>query len=197
MKEALTTNVDSLRNIFAILLALALGEAFKQFVADRAEKPDEPSLRWDSLPAIASFLLLMIPFYHGMARYLYDVYKVGEPPTPYGAFLLFDVAAFTVEAALFFVMSRAVRKVQWRRFYFAVVFILVTDTVWGLPIYFHHRKEILPWLILNAVFLPVFLLLVWRNPRVDSKARPIFAMLAMIVRTVADYGTSWEFYFPG
>ena len=68
--DALKVTVESLRNIFAIVLALSLGEAFKQVVADRADDPTKKSMRFDSLFAIASFLLLLIPFYQRLVERL-------------------------------------------------------------------------------------------------------------------------------
>jgi hypothetical protein len=213
--DAVWATVENVRQIFAIVLALSLSEAFKQFIADRAEQPGEKSIafkqfiadraeqpgeksiRWDSLLALLAFLLLLIPFYHGMARYLYDVYRTpSSRPQPYSASLLFDVVAFTVEAGLFFVMSCALRLVQWRRFYWAVVIVLCTDTVWGTSAWLGHRQVVLPWLILNAVFLPILIvtLLVFR--KTDSRSGPIVALVAMAVRTVLDYATAWSFYFP-
>ena len=101
-----------------LFLALPVTEAFKQFIADRAEEPSKPAVRLDARLGLISFLVLLTPFYHGMARYLYDNYRLPSTrPQPYSYFLLFDVVSFTLEAALFFVMSRSLQLVQWRRLY--------------------------------------------------------------------------------
>ena len=195
--DAIWSTVESLRQIFAIVLALSLNEAFKQFIADRVEAPSGKSIRWDCLLALLVFLLLLVPFYHGMARYLYDVYHTpASRPQPYSRFLLIDVISFTVEASLFFVMSRALRRVQWRRFYWAVVVILASDAVWGATVWLTHTQAFLPWLILNLVFLAILgaVLMVCRTP--DSRSGPVIALIAMAVRTILDYATSWTFYFP-
>jgi len=166
---AINTTVDGLRNIFTIVLALSLGEAYKQVIVDRAndERLTAKPLYRDGLYAMCSFLLLLIPFYHGMFRYLDDAYKGQARPQAYGGFLLSDVVAFTVEASPFFVMSRALRRVHWRRFYYAVVMILVTDTVWGTAVWLSHYQQVLPWLKLNVGSLLVFIVILtlWSGPR--------------------------------
>ena len=112
--QAILSTVDNLQRIFSIVLALALAEALKQFVADKATRPEDRAIHWDRLMALIAFLLLLIPFYHGMGRYYFEVYHTKDLPRPYSLHLMIDSLAFTVEATLFFVMSRALSLVQWR-----------------------------------------------------------------------------------
>jgi hypothetical protein len=58
------------KQVLAIVLALALGEAFKQCVHDK-KVGKEQVVRWHSLPSLVSFLALIIPFFHGMNRGFY------------------------------------------------------------------------------------------------------------------------------
>jgi len=199
MDDAIWSTVEYLRQIFAIVLALAVTEAFKQFIADRAEEPLAPAVRRGALWGLISFLFFLVPFYHGMARYLYDTYRLpSSRPQPYSHFLLFDIISFTVEATLFFVMSRSLQLKQWRRFYISVVAVLVTDTVWGTIAWRTHSPQVGPWLVLNIVFLPIFiaiLLLSKLDSKID-KVAPYIAFLLMILRTTLDYALSWKIYFP-
>jgi len=59
------------KSTFAIVLALALAEAFKQSVSDKVEEADHEVIFWRKVPALCSFLLLIIPFYQGMSRYFF------------------------------------------------------------------------------------------------------------------------------
>lgn len=199
--DATWATVESLRNIFAIILALSLNEAFKQIVADQPDPVacrDKKAIRWDSLFALASLMVLLIPFFHGMGRYLFEVYRHPDHrPEPYGWYLLFDVSAFTVEAGLFFVMSRSLNLQQAIRFYCAVILILIVDTVWGTAVYFLHRKSLLPWLVLNFGFLPILGLLVFLGWQKFKRWYACFGVALMMVRTAIDYWSSWSFYFPG
>jgi hypothetical protein len=194
--EAILSTVQILERIFAIVLALALGEAFKQFVSDTPKNPDDSFIHWDRFTALAALLLLLIPFYQGMGQYFYQVYHTAQRPKPYSAFLLVDCVAFTLEAALFFVMSRALPMIQWRRFYKTVLLVLILDTLWGSFVWVSHHQAIQWWLVLNILFMAVFVVILSVFRPHNSKWGPRLALLAMIVRTVADYRTSWEFYFP-
>jgi nucleoside 2-deoxyribosyltransferase len=178
--------------VFGIVLALALGEAFKQSVSE-----DEGRVvRWENLWALASFLLLIILF-QGMNRYFYLTYgSMARLPHPYAPYLLFDGAAFILESAIFFVMSRALTFQRWKQFYCWVVCLLCLDTVWGAVAYFGHSSDVGRWLVLNLVFVlvvSVMLLLFWRR---SAKEAAVVFTLAMGLRTLLDYWLMWNFYFP-
>jgi len=190
--------IGLVQRFFAIVLALALGEAFKQFVADKAVKPEERVLHWDQIWALLSFLLLIFPFYQGMSRYLFQNYT--DLPTmrqPYSRYLASDGVIFTLEAALFFIMARTLPVGQWRRFYTAVLILLLSDSVWGLASASLKNSPIEIWMILNAVFGGLLLIMIgifWRLPRYYTPA--IIGLVLILIRTVLDYYYSWTFYFP-
>ena len=79
------------KGAFTIVMALALGESLKQFVAERAVNEGDRTIQWDRLPALISFLFLIVPFYQGMSRYFYITYSdINKMPQPYSVFLMFD-----------------------------------------------------------------------------------------------------------
>lgn len=203
--EAISVTVQSLRTIFTIVMALSLGEAFKQVVADRADKGAECEknlIRLESLVSLLAMLVLIIPFHHGMFRYFADVYPASKMPAIYPAYLIWDSMGFTTEAGLFFIMSRSLLPQQWKHFYGAVLAILLTDTLWGTVVYFWHRPTLAPWLLLNCVSLLAFGGLVTlgsyvvKQWNVPPMAIAIAGCLLMLIRTIVDYATNWEFYFP-
>ena len=137
---------------FSIVLALALVEAFKTVVEEGK------FIHWDRLYSLGSFLLLILPFYQGMNRYLLVTYgDAASLPTPYAPFLV--SAAFMVESALFFVLSRTLRSEEWQHFYWVVFVLLVIDSLWW---FLHAPPEatIQSWMILNLVTSIFILLLV-------------------------------------
>jgi hypothetical protein len=202
------------RSAFSVVLALALGEAFKQFVTDRIAgegpyqepKPDFPIILWTRLPALLSFLFLIWPFFQGMNRYFYATYQNGSMPQPYSLYLTVDGILFTVEAALFFVMSRAMPLAKWKLFYLCTLCLLVIDSVWGGTT-LTHTNEVSPWLVLNIISIPVLSTILWMLTRITkaieitrSKVRYfiVFGMPVLVAtRTVIDYWKMWPFYFPG
>jgi hypothetical protein len=175
---------------FTFILALALTESFKQFVADRAEKEEDRHIHWDRLWSLISFLFLIIPFFQGMSRYYYVEYVDNKITAHYAIWLIFDGVAFLIEAALFFVMSRTLSPVLWQRFYLSVLALFVVDSVWALFSYETHHVPILPWLALNVTSIIVFTTLIYkfRAPRT--------ACIAVVIRTILDYYVMWYFYFP-
>ncbi len=133
---------------FTIVLALALAEAFKQFIADKADKPEDRVIHWDRLPALLSFLFLAFPFFHGMSRYFFVTYiHTTTPPPHYAVYLMIDGIAFLFESAMFFVMSRTLSAGQWRRYYLSVLLLLAIDVAVG----FHRVNSWKPYSLLAPI----------------------------------------------
>ena len=192
---------------FSIVLALALGEAFKQFVAEHRPGVDQTaavrggSIQWDRLAALLTFLLLILPFYQGMNRYLLVNYGAVPATSPlYSAIgLILDSAAFMIESAVFFAMSRNLANSRWRYLYGIVLFLLVVDTFWGFSALLHPHEKTDPilqnWMILNAVFSLILILLIWQGRRLSDAVIAWIGTFAMLIRTFIDYYISWDFYF--
>lgn len=184
------------RGAFTIVLALALAEAFKQFVSDKADE-NEPVVYWQRVPALVSFLLLIIPFYQGMSRYFFVTYAdLSKLPQPYSIFLMIDSVAFLGESALFFIMSRALSYRRAFSFYAAVLALLYLDSLWSLIAYV-HGASVVAWTALNLVFggFVAGLLYFLRQPPTTLQL-PLIGTGIMLVRTILDYVATWGFYFP-
>jgi hypothetical protein len=189
-----------LQAIFDIVLALAVGEAFRQFVFDKPTTDNTPvvrSMHLDRLPALIALVLLIAPFYQGIGQYIHEVYKIGNHPKPYGAFLLIDCGVFLLESILFFVMSRRLSLIDSASFYGSVLILLLVDTGWGVFLWSTHYQAVVSWLVLNLISIPVFFLLWFFSQKPSfSKLTPFVGVCAVAVRTGVDYWTSWDFYFP-
>jgi hypothetical protein len=181
---------------FSIVLALALGEAFKQFVSEK----HEGAIQWDRTLALLTFLLLILPFYQGMNRYLLQTY--GGTPTPQFSplFLIFDGVAFMAESAIFFAMSRNLSDSRAVCFYWMVFVLLLVDSFSGFSAVQHAREcakvAIYSWIVLNVVTCAGLLLILAFAKRFSSMAAvAAVGTAAMLARTVTDYMISWDFYF--
>lgn len=180
---------------FAIVLALALGEAFKTVITEGE------FIHWNRLYSLASFLLLILPFYQGMNRYLLLTYGVGAKlPTPDPRFLIIDGASFMMESALFFVMSRTLKLEEWWRFYLVVLVLLIIDSAWGWTTLLHASPETVEvtkrWIKLNVGTALSIIILVPIGIRFFNKHLSASIMTAaMLLRTILDYFNSWDFYF--
>ena len=196
MNDSFHSAVDNVQRIFTIVLALSLAESFKQFVDDKAISPEDRHIHWGRGFALVAFLMLVVPFYHGMGQWFNDVYKTNAPPKPYSAYLALDSIAFLIESILFFVMSRALPIEQWRRFYISAALILTVDIVWGLTVWICHREAIIPWVCVNGGVVLVLGLILCRIRDHGSRVGPKLCLLVLIFRSILDYWFSWDFYFP-
>jgi hypothetical protein len=182
---------------FTIVLALALGEAFKQFIADKAVNPEDRVIHWDRLPGLLSFLFLAFPFFHGMSRYFFVTY-IHAPSVPnfYAAYLMFDGIAFLFESAIFFVMSRALSAGQWKRYYWSVLLLLGVDITWG-AVAVHRGIPITPWLVLDSLLAIVLLAVLWAFRDDERSMRPpVICACTVFITTALSYVLMWDFYFP-
>lgn len=197
--DASECTVKSLQWIYTIVIALSIGEAFKQFVPDAKPPKGNYVIQWDRLPPLLSLLLLVLPFYHGMARWLYDMYCTDQVHGPYGHWLLVDCAAFTVEAGLFFVLARSLDKNLWRRFNYTVAVLLAVDIVWGAFMWGCRSSSINSWVIVNVCTVPILIAALFAlRKRKGETSLSILVLFSVVilVRTILDYWTGWDYYFP-
>ncbi len=205
---SIRSSAESLGRLFAIILALAIGESFKQFVADKPDDVNNRHIYWDRISALIAFVVLVVPFSHGMARYFFEeYYREAQRPQPYSLFLFIDTLVFTIEAILFFVLSRALPQNRWQTFYATVWILLALDIGWGSFTAYHHEPKLWKWVLVNLgalVLLSAFLFkirsllsarLSFRGNQ-DSRGLAMICMLILIARTVADYSVTWTYYFP-
>jgi len=193
-KEAVETTVESLKWIYGVVIALSISEAFMQATA--ASSSGVPEFRWDRFLSLCSFLLLVVPFYHGMTRYFCDMYDARRVDSSYGAWLLVDCGAFTVEAGLFFVLTCYLPKDRWGAFTVGVAILLCLDVLWGALVWRFRKTPIGSWVVINLCTLPFLGAIVLCLRHSSSWWGVSLAFVVILARTVADYWTGWTFYFP-
>jgi hypothetical protein len=183
--------VAFLQTAYTIVLALALGEAFKEFVVS------DRDIEWNRLAPLAGVLFMIFPFFHGMSRYLYTTYLAAAPaPEKFGKFLMTDGIAFMLLSACFFVISRSFDSDRWRRYYGALACLLVVDSLWiGFAVW--RSAPVMTWLYLNLVLAGVLALafITWRTDRSALWPTRISA-IATFCTTSLSYWLMADFYFP-
>lgn len=192
---------------FTILLGLALGEAFKQFVPDGDE-----NIRWDRLASLFAFLFMIFPFFQGMSRYFYVTY-LAHPPSHIGGVagrLMFDGIMLMTEASIFFGMCRSLSPKHWVRFFGFLLLLLAVDAVWvGVSI--TYGAPTYPWLVLDGILAVVLIAILiictrkWERPHRLLKgpvallkkplAPPVLCAVATLLTTVISYIWMSPFYF--
>jgi hypothetical protein len=188
--------ISFFQTTFTIIIALSIGESFKQFVADKAERPEDRSIHWDRLPSLISFLFVALPFFHGMNRYFFLAYANAKTvPDIYGAYLIFDGLCFISMSALLFAMSRTLPAVQWRRFFSLILLLLVVDSIWIAAAIDSRGFPVGVWQLLNASVIIMIVAMLAREPR-----RPIvFTILCALMEfltTAISYAIEWNVFFP-
>jgi hypothetical protein len=195
-EKAIESTIKSLQWIYAIVIALSIGEAFKQILSDSDHDSKIYGIQWNRLPSLFSMLIMVVPFYHGMTRYFCEMYQPHCINGSYGSWLLIDCSVFTVEASLFFILARSLSRQLWLRFGLVVMVLLFVDIEWGVLVWKCRTASISYWVMVNLWTLPCLgaVLLIFRK---STSWWPILLIsLVILARTCADYWTGWEFYFP-
>lgn len=192
--KAIQSTVKSLEWIYGVVLALSISEAFLQFASDAGSKV--PGIQWNCLVSLCSFLLLVIPFCHGMSRYVSEIYDTEHVDPRYGGWLLLDCIAFTVEAGLFFVLANSLAKALWLQFAIVVVVLLFLDVVWGAFVWKWRTNIISSWVIVNLCTIPLLVVVLLGFQEGTSWWGISLTSLIILARTVADYWSGRDFYFP-
>jgi len=197
MSEASVSAVNALTLAYTIILSFSVTEALRQFVNDGPTENTGKQVLWDRLIALVTFLFLVVPFIHGMNRYVFHVYLTPPRPEPYSLYLLFDVLLFTIEAAVFFVLSRFLLLDQWRDFVTGVTVLLGVDVVWGSLVSWMHCPAIAGWVMINACTIPFLIAIrVWYPATWSNRWSAILCMIVVILRTGIDYWILRSLYFP-
>ena len=193
-QKAVQSTVKSLEWIYGIILALSISEAFLQFASDPSSKV--PGIQWNCLLSLCSFLLLVVPFCHGMSRYFFEIYDREQAGPHYGSWLLVDCTAFMVEAGLFFILAGSLAKNLWTQFVIVVVVLLFWDVLWGAFVWKWRTKIISSWVVVNLCTIPLLVAVLLRFHESTSWWGISLTSLVILTRAVADYWSGREFYFP-
>jgi len=195
-EKAIESTIESLKCIYAIVIALSIGEAFNQILANSDQSSEKCRIQWNRLPSLFSMLVLVVPFYHGMTRYLCEMYQPQGIDTFYGRWLLIDCSVFTFEASLFFILARSLPRQLWLRFSLVVMVLLFVDIAWGLLVWKYRTDSINYWVIINLLTLPCLGIVTLILRKNTSWWPRLLTSLFILARTGADYWIGWEFYFP-
>jgi hypothetical protein len=187
-------SVDSLQNIYSVVIALAIEQAIQSLLKDPARGA---LLDWSQfspgLPAFVALLVTLVPFWHGMNRHLDRSYVEKKSAVVRGA-LLFDFGAFFIEASLLFAAGWSLRSGIYSFIFLGC--LLFVDTVWAAISHMIHfpgeKSHAVNWATLNMIAIVIAILIA----ALPFQSKPIVLMVVPVVRSVVDYSRGWEFYFP-
>jgi hypothetical protein len=204
--EARKRSVDNLQRLYTVVVSLAVTEMLRRVleVGSSTAAPDFAAIPRSNWLMLSSFLFTIVPFYHGANRYLDATYVTSEQSAKHFALLL-DFIILFLEGVAFFVLAVSIGSP--RSFYTILGCLFLADAIWvwltlniwsvgdtahvgGLA-----KTNYGTWLIINIAVGSFVLLSVWSNLWPDSARVPSLAVV-VILRTLLDYATVWDFYYP-
>lgn len=187
-------SVDSLQQIYAVVIALAIAEAIQSLLKDpvRGSVLDVDQIEF-GLPPLVAFLVTLVPFWHGMNRHLDRCYLEKKSAVRQGALLL-DFGTFFIEASLLFAAGWSLRSGIHSFIYLGA--LLLVDMLWGFishQIHFPGQKShVRKWSAVNLVAMALAVPIV----AYPFMSKTIVLMALATLRSIVDYWLCWEFYFP-
>lgn len=207
-KKPIERSVDSLQRIYSLVLALSIGQAISVVVLDASTKqflplsieriigPEGVNFFKNVVPIGAAFLVTIIPFHQGMNRHL-DVHYIESMDPSVGLGLFVDFWFFMFEGGMFFAIASSIRQPVQAYVFFGL--LLLIDIVWAFIAKAIHRsasdRPITKWPGINLLTLTVGVILLSFS-FVGEAWKAWLLFLLVLGRTVLDYKTSWDFYFP-
>jgi hypothetical protein len=172
--DSMTQIVQNVQSIYTIVLALAIAEAFNQAIKENkpeTEKHATTLLSWfdcvhpTRFISLIVFLLLAAPFFQGNQKYLYlqyiePLHKPIPPKSISALWLNFDCLVFSLEAGLFFVMSRSLSARRWQQFYATIAVLLTVDFIWALLERWHKAAVPPEWLWFDSIAVIVLVVII-------------------------------------
>jgi len=199
MNEAQKNSVRNLQYLYTTVIGLGLSLAIYNLIdTTRVYIP----LKLEFLPFFFTFLITLIPFYHGALRHLDITYiEQGGKQVRNGA-LMIDFLALFIEGCLLLILALIVVKPMF--FVWGLVVLLAFDTLWAFTAYLGFSQDLKlkaepRWAIINFITaIGLSILLIFVPPCLDildSKLVVLIPLVALI-RTVIDYIWCWNYYYP-
>jgi hypothetical protein len=199
-KSARESSVRSLEELYTVVAGLAIAvSALVLIDTKRAPLP----LRLELLMPFFTFLVTLVPFYHGSIRHLDATYIEHDVKDLRTGALLADFSLLFLEVCILLGVASLVSAPQFLPWGLIVLWLF--DSVWGLKAFFgfSHKDRPASELIfavinfLAAVFLLIFLR--WNvgppGTELDFTAYIVVFFIAL-GRSGFDYSLNWDFYFP-
>jgi hypothetical protein len=209
--DSMAQLVENIQSTYTIILALAIAEAFNQAV--RAKEPEAEKhattlpnwfecLHASRLISLLVFLLLAVPFFQGNHKYLYlqylaPLHQATPPQTISSRWMNFDCLVFSLEAGMFFVMSRSLSARRWQQFYATIVVLLLVDFIWAVLEKCHGASVPREWLwfdIIAAILLTAVILVDRFYVRYE-RGKELNLSCYVTISALALLGLTWSYFY--
>jgi hypothetical protein len=193
-------SVKQLSELYNVVTGVALSLAITKLIdPSSASNP----IRGEFVLTFLAFLVVIVPFHQGAVRHLYATYveQGGSSRIKDGA-LAIDFLLLFFQACIF--VALGILIVNLPQFTNALMILLIVDCAWGLLAMLaftgaRAQWTETKWAIINFItFLLMFTLSKFGPPLLggwNSEMQTLVFLLSL-ARTIADYSTSWSFYYP-
>jgi hypothetical protein len=212
--DALKRSIDTLQRIYAVVAALAIGEALRRAVLKGGGPAHTLQVSWSDiqLPLCVAVLVTVIPFVHGMNRHLDEHMADLAVPAKRSrmvATLMLDFLIFAIQCCVLFSLGGAVDS-PGPTFYRIFLALLLIDIFWAIlrslfelqaldwnRIDGQSRDDIIKQVLWAAINIVAVLAVIGVESAAKndlSQAR-LLGLLA-VIRSGADYWFARDIYFP-
>jgi hypothetical protein len=190
-----TRSLDNLKALFNVIAGLALVESVKAVIKYNSVSGNI-KIEYSYIPLLIALFITIIPFHQGASRYLDNKYITN------GANLrkldgLVDLMFFITEGIIFYGAALVIS--QPKIFFNMLALMFLIDVIWLGLVYISSKdgfQQIKYWLFINTIAILILLIFNYGNfITVDFVKWSILSFL-LIIRSIFDYASSWEFYWP-
>jgi hypothetical protein len=188
--------VRILLDLYGVVIALALTTSIGLTVAPHGIALSPFELNAQNLATFGTLFITIVPFYHGASVYMLATYRGNSHSTKKGAALV-DFFTLSLEGVVFYAMASSIQNLDSFIIWFTV--LLLIDLVWYGFTYFKAEEPMQSaprwWALINGA--TVLALIVLSAVSVEGIVEAYAILFAVaVIRTVLDYGLSYEYYFP-
>jgi len=198
--KARERSVNNLQLLYTIVISLAIAQTLKHLIEVISATGWTNFRQYcNEIFMFISFIFIVVPFFHGANRYLDATYVTEERNAKHYA-LLIDFIALFIEGLALFGLGMLTSNLE--VFYSLLVGLLALDIAWvgSTNLTGEGRTDKVPkfrkWAVINAVAMAGILISVWSNLWQDELVKGIMLVLIVMARTIYDYVSVWEFYYP-
>lgn len=191
------SSIQILSYLYSVLIALALTTSVRILL--ESNNAIETILFSSTLWLFFSFIITIIPFYHGAVQALVTTFegKIDKKKDPRKAYRMFITFAFMIsEGIIFFAIASSILSPI--TFALTLVALFIIDIIWIAIVKFlsgTDQETPKEWAIMNLAMTVVILILFWPSQYGDAALKSFILFIAACVRTASDYYFTWKYYF--
>jgi hypothetical protein len=213
--DALKRSIDTLQRVYAVVAALAIGEALRRTVLKGGGPAHTVQVSWSDIQVLLCIAVLVtaIPFVHGINRHLDEHMAELAAPAKRSLMketLIFDFLIFAIQCCLLFSLGGAVDMPGFA-FYKIFLALLAIDIFWAIlralfelealdwdRLSPRRQEDILKLVLWATINIAAVIAIVGVQAAAKNDLSQAWLLgVVALIRSGADYWFAWPLYFPG